>query len=87
LTNPTAYDDRFQTANAALDHWAAVAPARSWLAERAGQGWRRVGFGEAHGMAAALAGGLRTKKSEAHTLITLVDARTTEQLYVAEGVS
>ncbi|MBQ1543836.1 feruloyl-CoA synthase [Caulobacter sp. CCUG 60055] len=59
LTNPTAYDDRFQTANAALDHWAAVAPARSWLAERAGQGWRRVGFGEAHGMAAALAGGLR----------------------------
>ena len=35
----------------------------------------------------ALAGGLRTKKSEAHTLITLVDARTTEQLYVAEGVS
>ena len=35
----------------------------------------------------ALAGGLRTKKSEAQALITLVDARTTEQLYVAEGVS
>jgi hypothetical protein len=35
----------------------------------------------------ALAGGLRVKKSEAHTLITLVDARTTEQLYVAEGVA
>lgn len=35
----------------------------------------------------ALAGGLRVKKSEAHTLLTLVDARTTEQVYVAEGVA
>lgn len=35
----------------------------------------------------ALAGGLRVKKSEAHTLITLEDARTTEQLYVAEGLA
>jgi curli biogenesis system outer membrane secretion channel CsgG len=33
----------------------------------------------------ALAGGIHIKKSEAHTLITLEDARTTEQLYVAEG--
>ena len=35
----------------------------------------------------ALAGGLKIKKSEAHTLLTLVDARSTEQLYVAEGVA
>jgi hypothetical protein len=35
----------------------------------------------------ALAGSIRTKKQEAHTLITLVNARTTEQLYVAEGTS
>ena len=35
----------------------------------------------------ALAGSLRIKKSEAHTLITLEDARTTEQLYVAEGAA
>ena len=35
----------------------------------------------------ALAGGLRIKKSEAHTLLTLEDARTTEQLYVAEGAA
>ena len=35
----------------------------------------------------ALAGSLRTKKSEAQALVTLVDARTTEQLYVAEGVA
>jgi curli biogenesis system outer membrane secretion channel CsgG len=35
----------------------------------------------------ALAGGLRTKKAQAHTLITLVDARPTEQVYVAEGVA
>jgi curli biogenesis system outer membrane secretion channel CsgG len=35
----------------------------------------------------ALAGSIRTKKSEAQALVTLVDARTTEQLYVAEGVA
>ena len=35
----------------------------------------------------ALAGSIRTKKAEAQVLITLVNARTTEQLYVAEGAS
>jgi curli biogenesis system outer membrane secretion channel CsgG len=35
----------------------------------------------------ALAGGFRTKKEEAQALITLVNARTTEQLYVAEGAA
>jgi len=35
----------------------------------------------------ALAGGLNVKRSEAHTLLTLVDARTTEQLYIAEGAA
>jgi curli biogenesis system outer membrane secretion channel CsgG len=44
-------------------------------------------FGSRLGGLGALAGSIRTKKSEAQALITLVDARTTEQLYVAEGVS
>jgi hypothetical protein len=44
-------------------------------------------FGGRLGMAGALASGLTVKSSEAQALITLVDARTTEQLYVAEGVS
>jgi len=44
-------------------------------------------FGNRLGGFGALAGSVRTKKSEAQALITLVDARTTEQLYVAEGVS
>ncbi|MFC3071112.1 SH3 domain-containing protein [Phenylobacterium soli] len=39
------------------------------------------------GRVGGLVGGLRTKSSEAQALITLVDARTTEQLYVAEGVA
>lgn len=39
------------------------------------------------GRLGAIAGGLKTKRSEAQALITLVDARTTEQLYVAEGVA
>jgi curli biogenesis system outer membrane secretion channel CsgG len=35
----------------------------------------------------ALAGSVKTKSSEAQVLITLTDARTTEQLYVAEGAA
>ncbi|MGH7025061.1 MAG: SH3 domain-containing protein [Caulobacteraceae bacterium] len=35
----------------------------------------------------ALAGGIHTNSSEAHVLITLADARTTEQMYIAEGAA
>lgn len=44
-------------------------------------------FGRRLGGFGALAGSISTKKAEAQALVTLVDARTTEQLYVAEGVS
>jgi curli biogenesis system outer membrane secretion channel CsgG len=44
-------------------------------------------FGHHMGGFGALAGGLRTQKAQAQALITLVDARTTEQMYVAEGVA
>jgi curli biogenesis system outer membrane secretion channel CsgG len=44
-------------------------------------------FGNRFGGLGAVAGSIRTKKSQAQALITLVDARSTEQLYVAEGVA
>jgi curli biogenesis system outer membrane secretion channel CsgG len=44
-------------------------------------------FGSRLGGLGAIAGSIRTKKSEAQALITLVDARSTEQLYVAEGTA
>ena len=44
-------------------------------------------FGSRFGGFGSLAGSINTKKSEVQALITLVDARTTEQLYVAEGVA
>jgi len=39
------------------------------------------------GRLGGIVGGIKTKTSEAQALITLVDARSTEQLYVAEGVA
>jgi curli biogenesis system outer membrane secretion channel CsgG len=39
------------------------------------------------GQAGALIGGVRTQRAQAQALLTLVDARTTEQVYVAEGVA
>ena len=58
LANPEPLGRVFATGTAPLDHWAAQAPERVWLAERSGEGWRRLSFGEAAGRVAALAGGL-----------------------------
>ncbi len=44
-------------------------------------------FGSRFGGFGALAGSIRTKKAEAQVLITMVDARTTEELHVAEGTA
>jgi len=59
LTNTTPYVTEHETMTSALDHWAAAAPDRTWLAERSGDGWRTVSFREARQRIAALAGGLQ----------------------------
>jgi feruloyl-CoA synthase len=58
LFNPTPVATPFRTALDALDHWAGATPANPWLAERSGEGWRTVTFGEGREMTRALAGGL-----------------------------
>ena len=60
LTNPTPYETRFQTMTAALEHWALKAPARVWLAERSGGGWRTITYAEAREQVVAIASGLMT---------------------------
>lgn len=59
VTNTAAYSTAFTTVTQALDRWAVEAPSRTWLAERSGEGWRKVGFAEARQVIAAIAGGLR----------------------------
>lgn len=58
LRNPAPYETRFTDVIAPLVHWAAAEPARVWLAERSGEGWRTVGYGEALQRVRVLAGGL-----------------------------
>jgi len=60
LTNPTPYETRFQTMTAALEHWALKSPARVWLAERSGGGWRTITYAEAREQVVAIASGLMT---------------------------
>ncbi len=57
LSNPTPVAGVFATTSGPLDHWGAAAPDRVWLAERSGQGWRTIGYGEGAARVAALAGG------------------------------
>ncbi len=58
LHNPRSPDCPFDNTLGALDHWAAVAQRRTWLAERSGEGWRELAYGEARERVAALAAGL-----------------------------
>ena len=58
LFNPTPFSKAFDTVNAALDHWAAAAPRRAWLAERRGDGWRTVSYADARERVARLASSL-----------------------------
>ena len=63
LRNPMPYSDAVRTVTEPLARWAAEAPDRVWLAERAngeqGEGWRTVTYAEAKAKVAALAGGLQ----------------------------
>jgi feruloyl-CoA synthase len=58
LANPRPYDTTFSTMTAALEHWAAEAPERTWLAERAGDGWRELSYAEGWALVRAAAAGL-----------------------------
>ena len=58
LFNPTPFSEAFQTTNQALDHWADRTPDNPWLAERSGEGWRRLSYGEARDQVARIAGAL-----------------------------
>ncbi|HEX4197358.1 MAG TPA: AMP-binding protein [Caulobacteraceae bacterium] len=58
IDNTAPFPRDFSTTNGPLDHWAKTAPDRLWLAERSGEGWRRISFGEGLEMVAALAGAM-----------------------------
>ena len=58
LHNPTPLGRTHPHVLGALDRWAAETPTATWLAERSGDGWRTVTFGEARERVSALAGGL-----------------------------
>jgi feruloyl-CoA synthase len=58
LFNPAPIARVYETALGALDHWAVATPDALWLAERSGEGWRRVTYAEAHQRIRAIAGGL-----------------------------
>src|SRR5689334_18734713 len=62
LRNPMPYSDAVRTTVEPLARWAAEAPDRVWLAERAdgeqGEGWRTIPYGQAKARVEALAAGL-----------------------------
>ncbi len=58
IANPTPFSTAFQTTNAALDHWGQATAHNPWLAERSGDGWRTITYGEALDQVSRLAGTL-----------------------------
>jgi feruloyl-CoA synthase len=58
IANEAPFSQTFRTLNAALDHWADQTPTSIWLAERSGDGWKTMCFGEAREHISRLAGAL-----------------------------
>ena len=58
MTNTTPVETQDLTMTAALARWARLDPDRLWLAQRAGEGWQHLSYGEGAAKVAALAGGL-----------------------------
>jgi feruloyl-CoA synthase len=58
LTNPASAGATASTTLDPLAFWASARPQAPWLAERSGQGWRTVTYGEGLERVRALAGGL-----------------------------
>ena len=54
LFNATPIKGAFATVAEPLAHWAAAQPDRVWLAERDGEGWRTLTYGEGHARVSAL---------------------------------
>jgi feruloyl-CoA synthase len=58
MTNTTAVITEDLTMTAALERWARLDPSRLWLAQRAGDSWEHLTYGDGAAKVAALAGGL-----------------------------
>jgi len=58
LHNPTPLGRVFPNTTGPLAHWAEATPDRIWLAERSGEGWRRVSYADGRDTVAAVAGGI-----------------------------
>ena len=58
MTNTTPVVTKDLTMTAALERWASLDPDRLWLAQRAGEGWAHLSYGDGAAKVAAIAGGL-----------------------------
>ena len=68
-----------------LDHWAATAPGRVFLAERAGEGWRTVTYAEARALARRLASALIARGLSAERPLAVLSGNDVEQALLQLG--
>lgn len=68
-----------------LEHWAASAPDRLFLAERAGPGWREVGYAQALAMVKAIAAALAARGLGAGTPILIASGNGVDHALLTLG--
>ena len=80
LSSPLPLSPHAHALTARLVHWAAEAPARTFVAERAPDGgWRRVGYGEALAAVRAIAAGLIERGLSASRPLALLSGNSVDQ--------
>lgn len=83
IENLNSYSTRFQTMNAALDHWASAAPDRIWLAERSGSGWRTVSYAEGRDRIARLGASLEQMGLDRVSPLLILSANSIDNVLIS----
>ncbi|SDY61186.1 feruloyl-CoA synthase [Citreimonas salinaria] len=66
-----------------IDHWAKRAPDRTWMAERDGDGWRRVSYGEMRDIVRRIGAWLLRKNLSAERPLAILSEKSIEHALIA----
>lgn len=85
MTSRTPFDPVVSKTGVWLDKWADEAPSRIFLAERSGEGWREMGYGEVRDAVRAIASSLAARGMGASTPIVIMSGNSLDHALLSLG--
>ena len=85
MTSRTPFDPVVSNTGVWLDKWADEVPSRIFLAERSGEGWREMGYGEVRDAVRAIAASLAARGMDASTPIVIMSGNSLDHALLSLG--